>query len=60
MTLRVKASGARRPLGRRREDGSPSGPSHVGAWCMTAVPGEARNELSVPDLTSKAVFIDSA
>lgn len=33
-----RASGARRPIGRRREDGSPPGPRHVGAWYTTAVP----------------------
>lgn len=59
MTLRVKASGARRPLGRGREDGSPPGPKHARAWCTTAVPGGACNELSVADLTSKAAFTDN-
>lgn len=54
-----QASGARRPLGCRREDGSPPGPRHAVAWYTTAVPAGARNELSVTDLTSRVAFICS-
>lgn len=58
-TLMSRASGARRPLGRRREDGSPLGPSHAGAWYMTAVPEGARQELSASDSTLRVAFICS-